>query len=266
MTAKHGGSVCIPWSHSNQSFWSCERVPLSSSESTCCVTEFKRLNLCIAHEFSESQSACCGTTLLAPNKGYSVSFCDCYVVFFFFFFFFFVAVHVLAVGIAFRFVWWTHTHVCWQSNFLHTQRFTLSVAKHSISLLLFFAHFLWKTDNAVFGWGKGKRGRLGIAEDDDVFEPRLIALNRKGKILSLCSSHGGTMLITEGEFLWEDALCGEVKLGQPCQLKTVSWGVNSRSLKLKEVVLAESPAGIVGRGFSRLRQVMSDVRRKATLH
>lgn len=49
---------------------------------------------------------------------------------------------------------------------------------------------------AVFSWGRGKRGRLGIETEEDCFEPQPIITFESSRIDSLASSHGITLLIS----------------------------------------------------------------------
>ena len=59
-------------------------------------------------------------------------------------------------------------------------------------------------DGEVFSWGKSARGRLG-REDEDTRVPQAVRFAGAGvgpfTCVSLCSSHGTTLLVTKRKFL-----------------------------------------------------------------
>ncbi|XP_065833929.1 serine/threonine-protein kinase Nek8-like isoform X2 [Oscarella lobularis] len=50
------------------------------------------------------------------------------------------------------------------------------------------------SDGEVYTWGKGKRGRLGRALEEDCFEPTPVPFDARYAVESLCCSHGHTLM------------------------------------------------------------------------
>ena len=58
------------------------------------------------------------------------------------------------------------------------------------------------SDNEIYTWGKGARGRLGTGNEDNTSEPKLVKFQEKLRVISISSNRGTTLAVTkEGDNL-----------------------------------------------------------------
>lgn len=59
------------------------------------------------------------------------------------------------------------------------------------------------SDNEIYTWGKGARGRLGTGTEGDTCEPTLVKFQEKLRVISISSNRGTTLAVTkEGNILY----------------------------------------------------------------
>ena len=59
------------------------------------------------------------------------------------------------------------------------------------------------SDNEIYTWGKGARGRLGTGNEESTSEPTLVKFQETLRVISISSNRGTTVAVTkEGINVW----------------------------------------------------------------
>ena len=95
--------------------------------------------------------------------------------------------------------------------------------------MVFFLFFLflllrvrrWSFSSAVYSWGRGEDGQLGLGDTNDQYQPVLVEALKEYKLLQIACGSGHTVVLTGPFYVaWPAGRCANNFVGRRCHHTT----------------------------------------------